>query len=368
MPRQFINTYNPTTPLGAAINNLTQAFFSGPTPMEQAESQADIDYKRQLIASSRLNDESTRAEMDSNAAAAGRLGDFTGLVGQFWDNYPQDGSVTPDDYIRANTDNILGMGIGAGQEPGKLAELLLALAVPYGTDAAVARSFVGSGNAIGVNDAFSLAGRDDVANRNSDLAVSEAWSKPLSTDQVIAQALSGDIGGMTENELGVLYGLRNQPNYSLYSGANGETYAFDPYAPQPFATGVATPVPGAPVQQPLPDGTLRTVEGPTQLGLANIVSKIGSGADDGLTSSIETDMLRAAQLGIPIEDYQFVRQFEAATKNITNFQLIPQEARDRYTAIMAKITANGGGIPGIGGGDPGQFITDPLPDEAELID
>ncbi len=69
MPYQVANTFNPMTPWGEGIQNITRALFSGPTPMEQEAHAAQAEARRLQAEHYRAQTESLRAKTAAEAQA-----------------------------------------------------------------------------------------------------------------------------------------------------------------------------------------------------------------------------------------------------------------------------------------------------------
>lgn len=69
MPYQVANTFNPMTPWGEGIQNITRALFSGPTPMEQESAAAQAEARRLQAEHYRAQNESLRAKTAAEAQA-----------------------------------------------------------------------------------------------------------------------------------------------------------------------------------------------------------------------------------------------------------------------------------------------------------
>jgi hypothetical protein len=154
-----------------------------PTGAEQAKSQAELDYLR-----ARTN----AANLDVRKAAGQQA-----VGGQIADLFVPQEAPRPDpgfegpmpqqpvgDVIRQGMPQVYGNAMAYGMKPDDVASTFAAM-VPWASDDETTRAnaYLGTGKPIGVNDAFSLEGRDAVAGRNdaADLAQALAveYAKPV---------------------------------------------------------------------------------------------------------------------------------------------------------------------------------------------
>lgn len=201
----IVPTFAPQTPLGAGLSNLAQIFTAGPSPYEMQANQALIDARNAQA-------RKTGLEADNLAAGRAALDSFQSLFEQAYAPPPQiqvddplggSGEI-PDPTFSRNEQvlSVLPKLAGAIAQSGKLTDIgkiMLAMTAnaPGVSDDVVTRALVGSGKALGENDAVSTGMQDRVSARNA------AESK----DQALAAVVSG----------------RTPRNYITPDGAQGVT-------------------------------------------------------------------------------------------------------------------------------------------------
>lgn len=144
------NTYrDPYASLGSALGNIGQAFLSGPSPVEQDRLAADAAYKNTM-------GQKAAAEFDVLKAQVDARGQFGPLFSRF---LAGDTSVAG---------QVADLGLKAGYKPEDLgAAGLFTTAYGGGDEAALRRAGAASGKALGVNDAYTLAGSQDIRDQNA---------------------------------------------------------------------------------------------------------------------------------------------------------------------------------------------------------
>lgn len=182
MPYTPNATFKAATPIGSAMQNLVSAFFTQPT----AKDRAAVDYydarTQKALSDAQLNAQKMRAPRtiaQSMRAAYAPQPEAPRPDPEFEGPMP---AVPRETMVRNQLPNIAS-SLSAMGKPGDIGDLFLTLMAnaPGSSDDASARAFVGSGKAIGENDAFSLGGRDAVAERNTLNDIREQQAEPINT-------------------------------------------------------------------------------------------------------------------------------------------------------------------------------------------
>lgn len=138
------------SPIGQALENLGQAFFSGPSPYEQQATAAQMDVNRARAAKLRRETE----DLQSQAFNRG------GLARMFRQTDPAQG-IDPSQFAASS--------YLAGTDPSKIGDLFLFHEATRGAPTSdVVRAFAGSGRGLGSNQALTLEHQQ--ANRAQDIA------------------------------------------------------------------------------------------------------------------------------------------------------------------------------------------------------
>lgn len=336
------NAFQAQTPIGAAIANLGSVLFSGPSPIEQQQIDADNAYRRAQTDYATTNADAVRAKMAANARLAGLLAQYgTGDLPAGADR----GS-----YLRQGFSDIAG-NLAEGDNLSQIGQLFRAfVANTNGTnDGDLVRGLVGAGGTIGVNDAVSLPGQEAVAARNATnervlqaqkdaadmqraLAVVEAT--PLTRPQVEGQLLQNMLPGLTEAQRLVVVGAQGPYKGDVITDTTGNTYRID--TNDPFA--IASPIP---MRVPLDPGPGAHPTGPS-VGLAPLT--VDTAPND--PASRRARDLQAASMGITLQELDFLdRVDQMARNNIAGYSGLPKELRDSYDAIIAKVRSR---LPSVG--------------------
>lgn len=157
--------------IGQGINNLGQAFLAANDPLAGARAE-------QAAWAARANREKV---MDAMDARGGR-----GQLGELLRTFDPTGDHR----------ELFAQGVGSGaMDPDDLGGLFRTMMANFGgSDEQVARSFAGAGDAIGVDDAFSLGGRDQVAGRNHQYDVARDQATPTLNEALGRQFMAGQLG------------------------------------------------------------------------------------------------------------------------------------------------------------------------------
>lgn len=152
------NTYAAQTPIGQAINNMGLALFSGPSPLEQQQLAADMEYRRALT-------DQALAETRLKQREESGYADFGTLMSTF-----ADPASRGPDQLSAALPQLLNAATNIS--PAQASAIArMVVANMGGSDDQTVRALAGAGNPIGVNEAVSLAGQQNVADRNQGYAV-----------------------------------------------------------------------------------------------------------------------------------------------------------------------------------------------------
>lgn len=342
MPIQYTPFSTPSTQIGAGINNMAQAMFSGPTALEAEDARSRIDYRRALM-------DAAKSEAASKAAAAGARGQLADVVtrafgpapaapGDLLTGVPAP-SMTPDQHVRTSLPDVAGALVRADQlgEMGNVMRALTAMA-PGTSDQLVSRALTAAGQPLSENQAVDLDDRERVSQRNSNQRMNEEAFKigatPLTRDQVLGQMLMKmwERGAISPRGEQVLIGTQDKPNMQPYAPAGGgPTILFD--ANDPLAAG-----------QPLPI-QVETPGGGTDTMAATLGNKIGTAADDPMTTSRRTRASEAESLGLSLEEYDFVKLAQSAIAgNPLGVRALTPEEQETYKRIIAKANARLGGV------------------------
>lgn len=207
MPRASNPFYQPRASgmdsINQGIGAVMTALMNQPTASEKALKQAQSDYYVAQAQNARIKNQ--------EAAGQQALGTRIAALAQPRETPRPDaefqGPMAPmpfGDKLRADLPSIMGDAVSYGVKPDTITSTLMAYA-PYmgGTDQDIANAYVANGKPIGVNDAFTLTGRDAVAQRNAAAEQSKALAVVAATPRTEAQVK----GGLLQNNFGNLGAL-----------------------------------------------------------------------------------------------------------------------------------------------------------------
>lgn len=364
------NSFQAQTPIGAAITNLGNAFFGSMTsPAEAAKLQAEADYKAALTEQARVAADQGRAKLSAAASIPGLFESaITGPIprvemplaaGAMGPGAPM--QVSRDEHIVGMLPELAGAMFNSGDvsQIGALFNTVMAN-TPGTADESVIRSLVGSGKPIGVNEAVSLGHQDQIRADNSRNTIANTVAgvsaTPLSLGQVQGQKLAALWDTLNESERQVVIGVQDKPDMVPYQTPGGTVLlnSSDPYA---VAGAVPAPIPGS---------------GGTVLGAVDLTNKVGTAAegDTDITTATLTAAAEAAKLGISPEEYQVLKQVQAAQSaaGIMSGAVIPPELMEAHRLILEKVARNQAARAGVGGTDPNYQTAPVVPQGYQVIE
>lgn len=335
----MVNTFQAQTPFGQALQNISQMMFTGAMAgREDPTAQSTIDYNnaRTLLTKQQLMDLQNQA---SGRAAIGQL--IASLqptqdLGRSGPPGPQQ-TVYPD-YGAAATQ--LGSMVSKyGLDPQDYGDLYRFTVANSGApDDVMWRALLGAGQMPGTDNGMSMGDRENIratdAANKMDLELAKIGATPQTESQVIGGLIQQmlDNGEIDARGRLTLANVLDAPDIGLYTGEGDMVLTFDRSDPN----GVFTAAPG--VAGP---GELTTMYGVTPLGDTG-------GEATATQQNLESE---AANLGITVSELTFVKRVEAQAVSMGGVMAwltdgsIPQETKDAYQAVVAKMTNHQNSIP-----------------------